>query len=354
MPNITDSCTHWAVSSFSTTAKQWLTVIISNRTKIISVTKEASSWATRCMIIWSDSYSWTILAQATYVWAVATFNYELAPWTYLIANDNNWSTYTNRYWAPSPAFPQAKLNLTYKRWWEWNTWQWLEIESITSEDLSHQYWEYLSNVNTKAYYRLNWNSKDYSSSWFHWTDTNMTYTEAAWRYWKWAVFNGSSSKVVLPASIVNNANAITVSVWAKATGAATSWDWKLFDARNATNWIIIRRENVNWFSFYSHFWTGVYSPSYWLLTNERHMFTITVWWWNAYYYIDWVLRWSNATWSTAWTSTSARLWNEFNDWAQRYYNWYMDEVILEYRQWSSKELADYYSYTKWAFIPNLI
>lgn len=210
---------------------------------------------------------------------------------------------------------------------------------------------------TKAYYRLNWNSKDYSSNWNHWTDSNITYTEAAWRYWKWAVFNGSNAAISLPLSLMNWTSAnITMSCWVKRLWNANTIAWQIFDIRNATNSMIIWTDNspVNYY-LVAHFWSPATYSVVTDRTNQWKLFTIAVWWWIAKFYVDWQLKSTQTCGSTPWTATWwIKLWWERNGAANRFFNWHIDEAILDYKTWTDKEISDYYSYTKWVFIPNLI
>lgn len=131
--SVTDSVWHTNIAWFSTTVKQGMCFSTTKALRVVSCIKHTNTTATTCYIISGNWYWWSVLATVSYSWTTATFNYDLSAWTYTICNDSWWSTYTNRYWAPSPAYTQAKTNITYVSAWGSNTSQWLDIESITTQ-----------------------------------------------------------------------------------------------------------------------------------------------------------------------------------------------------------------------------
>lgn len=133
MANVTDSAWHWAVSTFTTTVKQWMCFSCSVPLLLVSAIKNTSTTATTRYLLSWNTYSWSPLISGSYSWVNATIWYVLSPWTYTICNDSWWSSYNNKYASPSPAYTQVKTNITWVSGWWSNTWQWLDIESITTD-----------------------------------------------------------------------------------------------------------------------------------------------------------------------------------------------------------------------------
>lgn len=206
---------------------------------------------------------------------------------------------------------------------------------------------YVVNSNTRLYYKLNGNSNDSSWNWYNGTDSNISYTSG--RFWQCASFNGTSSCIRLVSSLINNSNTLTCVVWAKATWAADQFDWKIFDIRNWTNQFVIFRENSWWYKFSINFGTLHESSSFWYYTNERHCFGLSVYWWTAYYYIDWVLKWSWGVWTTNWTNSDWYIWTEWNNSINRHFNGYIDECIVESVWRTEANHLEYYEKSKEKF-----
>lgn len=88
----------------------------------------------------------------------------------------------------------------------------------------------------KAYWRLNGNSNDASGNGYDGTDTSISYVNNSY-----AVFNGSTSKIVCSTSILGAVTTGTVSVnlFSKENGkhhstAVEAWAWTTFLSKNGT------------------------------------------------------------------------------------------------------------------------
>jgi len=88
-----DDITTWS-NSYSITTADGVCFIVRTTCKFTEATKNSSSTATRAVL--TDNLG-TPIATASFSWDVATFDEELAPWTYYIKADDNWSSYTAIY-----------------------------------------------------------------------------------------------------------------------------------------------------------------------------------------------------------------------------------------------------------------
>lgn len=210
-------------------------------------------------------------------------------------------------------------------------------------------WEYLWAwpATTKGLYHLNGNSTDSSGNGNNWTDTNVSYV--AGKFWQCASFNGSSSYITTSSAV------ITWNVWAWTTiSFRMYWD-------NYTNCVPIN--HFSWSNYYSDIfiesttkiyprlfsYTWTLSGSYTLQTGKRYHIVMTWSWTTEYCYINWELIFTR-TWCTDWTPTwNFTIWRNAHLWWRNYFDWLIDEVIVENRVWTPVEIQKYYTYAKWRF-----
>jgi hypothetical protein len=187
---------------------------------------------------------------------------------------------------------------------------------------------------TRAYYTLNGNSHDRSGNGVHGTDTAITYPQG--RFGQGARFNGTTSKIALgnPASL--QTTTCTSSVWVKSSNFGASYR-VLYNAESGFGFFIKdgillaydygasadRTTSVNisddkWHNCVYIFNSGV--------TN------------GSFLYIDGILR---ATFTaTASSFTSINIGN--NVISTQGLTGLIDEVIIESRAWTAKEVETYY------------
>lgn len=204
---------------------------------------------------------------------------------------------------------------------------------------------------SKAIYHLNWNSNDSSGNGNNWTDTSITYVN--WRVWtQSASFNGTTSAITLPDTLMNWTTAGTLLFWFKR--ATTGNQHTLIDKSQigVVNYFQLTlqptgadQNKLRWISFG---WWTIFSTSAITDTTDWHNGWITFDWTNVNFYIDWVL--DRTVWYTFWVPATNRtpyIWKiDTNIW---YMEWLIDEVIIENRAWSAVEIKRYYTFSKWRY-----
>lgn len=227
-------------------------------------------------------------------------------------------------------------------------------------------WEFLgwwSSI-TKGLYHLNGNGNDSSWNWNNWTATNVTWV--AWRNGSWAAsFNWSSSKITASYTPLNfeRTDSWTILLWAKPTSLPASdamfychqASWGTYQGYNF-------RLNNSWqllVNLTSNYWTNNYleaaSPSSTVVTWSWNLYAYTYNWNSNTSWITFYKNWVALSTTSNFNSLSATIqttnwitiWNRNTE--SLYYNWLMDELIIENRAWSSAEVKKYYTYSKWRF-----
>ena len=200
-------------------------------------------------------------------------------------------------------------------------------------------------ANTLLYLPLNSTDTYTDKSWNNRGTTN--YSVAFWTY-QWvncAYFNNAHIQVT-PFQIPTW---LTFLVWFYRTWFNTN-DWKIFDARTSPQYIF----TINWESwYYTYGYCGNTIISSWtLVENKWCLYCMTSTWSSA----TLKLLWNNInTTNTSSVSVSAgtpsyiNIWNEYNNGANRYFLWYLSNLILENRVWTSDEITAYYNQTKWNY-----
>lgn len=196
--------------------------------------------------------------------------------------------------------------------------------------------------NTLLYLPLNSTSTHTDKSWNNRGTTN--YSVQFWTY-QW-VDCGYFNNAHIQVTSFNMPSTHTFLVWFYRTGFNTS-DWKLFDSRPSPQY-------VHWINSVSSEWT------FWYVWN-----TVVVSWVqtdNKWCLYAMSISWSSATLTLLWngvntvktasvsapsgTPSYINIWNEYNNAYNRYFLWYMSQLILENKAWSSQEILDYYNATK--------
>lgn len=208
-------------------------------------------------------------------------------------------------------------------------------------------WEYLwaGSSTTKLLLHLNWNSTDASGNGNNWTDANITYSLANGKFWQGASFNWISSQIVIPHhTSLNIVDDITISVWInKWTNIAYS---SFVEKAYNTSYFFGIWDNDNNLAFF-YGWTqvmvtGVLSNSVWyncVVSYNRSTQTLS-------FYVNWILV-SNTTSrnpTVPWNTTNVKIWNQTT--VDRFYNWNIDEVIIENVARSPEKIKRYYSMAK--------
>jgi hypothetical protein len=223
-------------------------------------------------------------------------------------------------------------------------------------------WEKLSSWSsvTKGLYRLNWSATDSSWNWNNWVASNVSYVP--WRLWsQCAQFNWSNGYIYHPTFLDTWLTDWTVMFWMKTSTVQqgflidkTSSNYQYpFELLIGNDWkiaLFLQRDNVYWRNIYQNNisindWAWHFISLYWAWSSAT----------SVYIWVDLVYQ-QNRT--TLWTPTNSwSIWAnsiyDFNIWRRwlwtNYFNWLIDEVIIENRVWTQQEIQKYYSYAKGRF-----
>lgn len=205
----------------------------------------------------------------------------------------------------------------------------------------------LSNT-TKAYYPLNGNSIDFSGNGNSGTDTAITYPQG--RFGQGARFNGSSSKVTIADSsslsitgnytvsfwtrIITEPSTNTIEVWLDKVGASESGGYGI-DYYNNAGVMYIRAYHLITTTFY------IYSTLQNLGINTWNLITMTYDGANQVLYRNGIRIGGQAQTNNPSDNASSLIMGASGA-SARFINADMDEVIIESRAWSAKEVETYY------------
>lgn len=211
-------------------------------------------------------------------------------------------------------------------------------------------WEYLGagSWTTKLLLHLNGNANDSS-----WNSNNGTATNVSWvggKLWSGsASFNGTTSNIASSYS-PNITSAITFNFWYKTSANYSGGSWVMlwkFPWSWDNYWVWLNTSNQLTFFVW---WSSNWSVSDTVTSNnwQWNMVTALYNWTNIQLYKNWVLIWQTASWTSSptWNMSIWRFW-DFN-WF--YFNWQIDECIIENRWWSVQEIKKYYTFAKWLYI----
>jgi hypothetical protein len=216
-------------------------------------------------------------------------------------------------------------------------------------------WEYIGAwaSTTKWLYHFNWWWTDVSGNWFDLTPTNISW--AWWILWSWsaslnwtnAYFSWSFTNLSIFTIIffikpTNNPSSsiyskvFSFSTWATDT---TSIDFSYDHVSSAYRTAFSIRNTADTF-----FPAKINTTLVWW---NKYMIWVTFDWTTLRTYLNWNPEWT-ATFT--WTLTTTWLLNvwRYQTWSQ-YFNWLIDEWIIENRAWTSQEMKKYYTFSKWLY-----
>ncbi len=212
--------------------------------------------------------------------------------------------------------------------------------------------EYIPTSNTKLLLHLNGNSTDSSGNGNNGTDTAITYGDAYGKFGQGALFNGTSSKITIPATMEYMNNNFTFSFYIKRNnasqdfplymrmGSPTSGRELYFYIQAAAGYKLIIDvpyiANIGYSSIAIPYdkWINI------IITKSSSTWKI---------YLDGKL--DNTMYNAATIEQATGVYpligaNISNNW---YFNGAIDEVIIENRAWTPQEVYKYYSMTKGRF-----
>lgn len=210
-------------------------------------------------------------------------------------------------------------------------------------------------ANTIAFWKLEWDFKDYS--WNNRDLTNNWVTFTSWWPSQVAVFTNSSTYAYYQNhSLFNISYPYTFNTWVKAS-SIWSAEYVFIGVQDWDNYAAHDKEV--WFKNYSYVYSYVWS---WYISKLQPSTTVsTNTWYNIIYtfdgsnqkiYINWTLAWSLSTSSSSTTYTNARLMlskNWTTDSGVYPFSWNLSHVIVENKAWSVDEVTDYFNLTKWKY-----
>jgi hypothetical protein len=223
------------------------------------------------------------------------------------------------------------------------------------------FWEYLwaGSWITKWLWHLNWNSNDASGNGNNWTDANITYWLPYWKFWQGALFNGSSSKITISDwSTLDLTGDSTYSM--RVNVAAAPWSWLQYRLRDnnwwgSPYWMYISYINLAPLSLSMAYWTAGSSGS----TVATQTLTTGTWYHIVFthdsvndtdaIYVNGSLIKSEAWKTQNPTDKASNKYIGCEDGTGKWFNGWMDEIIVENRVWSAAYVKKYYTYAKWRF-----
>lgn len=336
----------WKYRSYLYSAWAWTSIIRSTNTTY-------NDWLWKLVTVTYD-WSWNASGLLTYVnWIVVPVTDEGNTTVNSSVLATSWGFQINWRWNSTNSTHTWNLSdvVVWSRALSTDEVKWLYEISLKKYLKSNRNLEstYSTNANTVAYYKLNWNSLDSSGMWYHWTTTWITYTQ--WVFWQSASFNGTTSNIWVwghPLSTVNN----TVSFWVRTNDLVSvqSIIWEQTAACSATR-IVISWGKVR----YDYFWcpaAGIIAVSaisslsvntWTYITMVRSNLSISI-------YINWKLD-TTGTFSSAYTDINPTyIWDNYNVWSPVwYFNWGLDELIIENSLWTADQVKDYYNKSKYKF-----
>lgn len=199
------------------------------------------------------------------------------------------------------------------------------------------------NGNTKAYYPLNGNSNDFSGNLNTGTPTNITFPQG--RFGQGAKFNGSSSFISLgTSSTLNPSPNITVSCWVNRSNTNDH----TFISRDTlagvgTDRCYSLRANSNtlYFEVFSNAATSFISGATYLVPNRWYHLLATYDGTTIKGYVNGKLDVSKAFSITLFQAAVNTVIGKIGA-STQYTNGLIDEVIIESRAWTAKEVETYY------------
>ena len=223
------------------------------------------------------------------------------------------------------------------------------VNTVTPKDLSWGWWQPWAN--TLAYYKFNWNLTDET-----WNST----ASAIWTITYASVWDGQSiikspnNCVFTSVSESMFGSAFTISIWVQFSTVKSLMRlaWWCINNNAGTNYANIQYEDWFWWLQFYNYWDRT-SWSWTPTANTWYNIIITWWWTNndlkaCVNWVDLTKTLSNYSYNT--DNSTVALWGNqnYNSMVLEHesYDWYLDECILEDKEWTTTEKLDYFDLTK--------
>lgn len=213
-------------------------------------------------------------------------------------------------------------------------------------------WQLISRwtATTKGLYHFDWGSTDSSGNSFNLTPSNVSFV--VWKNGSGsASFNGSSSFISWT---------FNFDVW--TNGTVSVFTWIYLNSISTIKTILFKWKAGVAFNFSLSTWTS-WQLQFWNTYNNyaiSNNSAITTWkwyrvwfvssWWITTWYINWEQKLSISQWTTATSINELRIWNYSA--SVQAVDWFIDELIIEARQWTSLDAKKDYTNSKWRFLLN--
>lgn len=211
---------------------------------------------------------------------------------------------------------------------------------------------YTPTINTKWYWKLDGNSLDSSGLGNNGTDTAISYV--AGRVGQAASFNGSSSQIYKDSASFDFywTQNITFSCWVKPSAlpsSSTYYYHPIAIQEAATQSTVDKSIKIfgdGSVAFFVYDWAAKYAKSAtWLVSINNWYHLLWVYnGTNAILYSNGVQVWTiTASWTFNFTTPRLCMSHYSGEVDSKFFNWLIDEVIIEDRAWSATEVRNYYS-----------
>lgn len=205
-------------------------------------------------------------------------------------------------------------------------------------------------VNTIAYRPLNSTDTVNDMKWT-WTAYNLTWTATFWVD-EWVDCYQSRSygtMLTIADSLLYGNSNFTVNYWILEKQTSSSHQhvflsWWTGKKQQVLMWINWNNNHLMCWKYFEDYDTW-YTLTAWNWINV----CITYDWSNMKIYVNWNLQltqsisfWITSSWETS-------LWDSSLWWNNQYFRWNMSEAILEDKERTAQEIADYYNSTKWDY-----
>jgi hypothetical protein len=216
-------------------------------------------------------------------------------------------------------------------------------------------WEYIGawSGTTKLLLHLNWNATDSSWNGNNWTATNVSWVGG--RLWSGAAsFNWTTSSIFCPSSFVNNQDLTTLK-WVNISSNPSSQSVILNIWTDNQSLVKLYYITTWWLQYLRLSTTDdwAYTASYQI--SLAWAWWVQIWtvksWTTQKIYLNWIQVWS--TWNS-WTNLQSLFTQWVSVWKNNYdntqfFNWIIDEIVIENRAWSDVEFKKQYTYQKWLY-----
>ncbi len=346
---------------------------------ILSFGRQFKTWIMWDWVLGKDvgildsGYEWFSL-DSNYVWSTTenpkTLNWVTAE-TYLnsylsvVDTFHNWhhTRYISNIWASTPFAENdyastktvdvnyiwrdnySSSNYRYFRWYmrdfvvSWDVWTPAMINAYFNEDLGG--WTRKPTTNTLLYFPLTDDLIDHS--WKSVTSTTTgspTITTLNWV--KCCQLNGSST--IDTDVTLNTLSNVYASCWFYTANAENKWifwnqpcwvfNWFWFSLTNSSNFVV---------EVYYSGSSSTSASASWSFQGSWHLYSVSNW----KLYIDWIYKSTLSTTTLNWNQPMCIWWHNQNSSCTRQkVNWYIGDCILENKERTASEIADYYNNTK--------